>query len=1144
MGFTVVLSATSLCALPARAQFDSAQISGVISDSSGAVIPGVSVAAVNEGTLERRETVTNEQGIYVLPSLPVATYTVTAELPGFRKFVKKGNELSAAVNVRLNVTMELGDITESVEVQATTNEVLAETAVIGRNVGVHEIAEIPLAGRNVNLVAQFSPGVQGQPISTNRNQGFGDLSAGSYRINGARSDEYMVTVDGGISVRIRQLTGYSMGAQNVDTVQEVQVLTSNYNAEYGRASGGIIKVVSKSGTREFHGVAFETVQNTMLNANTWTRNASGDPAQAKTPPTHYNNFGFALGGPIYIPGKFNADRTKLFFYIGYEWGRNRDLSPQQGTVPSAAMRNGDFSELLDPNNIYFRRVRVVTDPITRQPFANNVIPANRISPNGRALLNEFPLPTPGFLQGTNNWKKDMYEWDNQRKGSIKIDYALNQRHRLALRSTYIPHYWNTFYGLDSYTAIYKYPNRTATLTFTSTLSPTFLNEFTLSHAGSLGGDRIPERYCSQIAGNACVTKVAPTYPTRASVGLTYPLLFPGVKTDFTPDRRDKIADLDVQGFSSITTSQFPGESGDFSFTLTNNMTKLTGSHTFKWGINGERSGMKDSIQFSSVAPPNTRNTGGQFFFQDTGHPNTTGLALANVLLGSFNNYSEFDQKPRTNYVTTMWDWFFQDSWKARRDLTIEMGLRYSLWPEYKGSWGTISEFQSDYYDRATAPVIDPRGGFIVSGDRLNGIVLPGCGPTKEAIERFPFLASGAYDRLYHCLSDSFVETPKNGFQPRVGLAYSLNPRTAIRSGVGMFFNRSQINSSYVLGGDPPFLQRAVVSNGNADNPGGAARRDFPLVISMADPKLKLPTAWTWNTTVERELPFLSKISLAYVGRRGYFQQRSRNINQLLPGTTQANPGVSPDALRPYPGYGVIAMLENSASSRYNGMQVQFSRRAARGIGFNVAYTLSRTMEDASSTTSILPNAYDASGQYRLSGNDKTHVLIFSSYYTLPALMSAPAPVRWVLGGWGMSGTAQIESGTPITVTTTEDIAGVGSGSGAQFWNLTGDPKVERTEFTNSMVWFNKAAFTKPSPGTFGVQANSVRQPGFWDANLSISKSFAVTEKQRFEFRAEGFNFLNHPRLANATTNPNSGSFGLITSKSGNRLMQLNLKYFF
>jgi hypothetical protein len=242
---------------------------------------------------------------------------------------------------------------------------------------------------------------------------------------------------------------------------------------------------------------------------------------------------------------------------------------------------------------------------------------------------------------------------------------------------------------------------------------------------------------------------------------------------------------------------------------------------------------------------------------------------------------------------------------------------------------------------------------------------------------------------------------------------------------------------------------------------------------------------------------------------------------------------------------VIAMLENSASSRYNSLQVQLSRRAAQGVGITAAYTLSKNMEDGSSTTSLLPNAYDATGMYRLSGNDKTHVLVFSTYYTVPPLRSAPAPVRWVLGSWGVSATGQIESGTPISVTTTEDIAGVGSGSGAQFWNLVGDPRdVERTEFTTSAVWFNKAAFARPATGTFGVQPASVRQPGFWDANLSISKNFSVTEGSRFEFRAEAFNFLNHPRLGNATTNPNSGSFGLITSKSGNRLMQMNLKYYF
>src|SRR5215813_2764605 len=369
-----------LCALSAQAQFDSAQISGLVRDSAGAVIPGVNVTVTNTGNGQQRQVLTNEQGFYLLPNVPVGTYTVTAELPGFKKFVKTGVQLNAAINIRVDIDLAVGNISEVVEVQATTNEVVAETSVIGRSVGSQEIAQLPLAGRNVALAAQLKAGVTGGRIGANLNSGTNAISAGGYNINGGRSDEYVTTVDGALSIRVRAAGGFSMGAQNIDTVEEVQVLTTNYQAEYGRASGGNLRDVTKSGTQEFHGKLFEVFQNSALNANSWTRNSSRNPLLSETQePIKYNSFGFAVGGPIYIPGKFNADKKKLFFYLGEEWDRTRAAELQQGIVPSLAMRRGDFSELLDPANPFFNRARVITDPVTRLPFPNNIIPADRIS---------------------------------------------------------------------------------------------------------------------------------------------------------------------------------------------------------------------------------------------------------------------------------------------------------------------------------------------------------------------------------------------------------------------------------------------------------------------------------------------------------------------------------------------------------------------------------------------------------------------------------------------------------------------------------------------------------------------------------------------------------------------------------------------
>src|SRR2546422_2504144 len=275
--FAWTLCVILFCALSANAQFDSAQISGLVRDQAGAVIPGVTVTLTNAGTGQQREALTNEQGFYVFPNMPVGTYTIAAELAGFKKFVKTGVQLNAAINIRIDVELAVGSLNETVEVQATTNEVTAETAVIGRSVGSQEIAQLSLAGRNVALAAQLKAGVTGGRIGANLNSGTNAISAGGYNINGGRSDEYVTTVDGALSIRVRAAGGFSMGAQNIDTVEEVQVLTTNYQAEYGRASGGILRIVTKSGTQAFHGKLFEVLQNNALNANSWTRNSSRNP---------------------------------------------------------------------------------------------------------------------------------------------------------------------------------------------------------------------------------------------------------------------------------------------------------------------------------------------------------------------------------------------------------------------------------------------------------------------------------------------------------------------------------------------------------------------------------------------------------------------------------------------------------------------------------------------------------------------------------------------------------------------------------------------------------------------------------------------------------------------------------------------------
>jgi len=485
----------------------------------------------------------------------------------------------------------------------------------------------------------------------------------------------------------------------------------------------------------------------------------------------------------------------------------------------------------------------------------------------------------------------------------------------------------------------------------------------------------------------------------------------------------------------------------------------------------------------------------------------------------------------------------QDSWKMSQKLTLEAGLRHSIWQPWHSKWNTISMFHPDFYDPAQAAVVDPAGGFIVNGDRYNGVVLPGDEPTDEALSHFPFLQD--YTHLYHGLPAGFAPTHKQDFQPRVGLAYTIDQKTIVRVGVGKFFNRTGINRDLAQGGQPPFMEQVTVINGSVDGPGGAQRRVFPFTISAQETTLKHPNAWTGNVTAQRQLPAALSVEVSYVGRRGYNNQRKRNINQLLPGTIQANPGINPNALRPFRGMGIIGRAENSGRTEYDALQISANRRLSAGLQFGLGYTFSRNLDNGSGEIELLPDAYDDSGYWGRSDLDRPHVLVANAIYELPA-PPGPRLIKAVLGGWSAAGIFQAQSGGPFSVRHSADNAGVGPGSGDQFWNQIGDPnQVTRTEFTDSAVWFNRDAFAQPAPGTFGVQPrNGLRQPGFWEWNLSILRRFRLMNHHSFDFRWEAFNVLNHPTLGGANSNPTSGSFGLVTSKTGSRTMQFVVQYRF
>ena len=417
--------------------------------------------------------------------------------------------------------------------------------------------------------------------------------------------------------------------------------------------------------------------------------------------------------------------------------------------------------------------------------------------------------------------------------------------------------------------------------------------------------------------------------------------------------------------------------------------------------------------------------------------------------------------------------------------------------------------------------------------------------------RVAIACTGQFDFLFHRVRKQYSDVHYTEFQPRVGVAYAFADKNVVRAGVGRFVDNLGISDSIFLGGNPPLQPSVSVSAGSVDNPGGKSGNLFPLQITSQDRKFPNPEAWTWNLTYERSVGFDTVVSLGYVGRRGLHLQKEYNINQLQPGTLQANPGINTDFLRPFPGFQTIRVTNNIASSRYNSFQAEVSRRFTKGLSFQLAYTLSKSMDNGSAQRDILPNFYDPNSiPWALSDFNRRHVVVLTATYELPFFKNHSTLTGKLLGGWTMNEFSYLRSGTPFSVSSGDDFAGVGPGSGNQYRDLTGRPAIlgqfSSLDPKDANFWVDPSAFGKPVPGTFAAHParNMAYNPGDQNHNFAIFKNFGVTERQSLQFRAEAFNFINHPNLGGVDNNPNSGTFGKVNSKTGNRELQFAFRYSF
>ena len=1135
----VALSLVFIAAAPpsdAWGQSDSSSLSGAVLDSSGAFIANAKVTVRNVATGSEMDITTNESGNFTLPNVPSGNYTVRIESPGFQSITLNDVRVDPSIGRRVDVNMKVGESTSTVTVEAGANNVQTESAAVGQLVTQEQVKSIQLNGRNPLYLSQMEPGV----VRNNSMAAFAFGLDNGINVSGARSQESVITLDGAPMVRTRS-NGTSVGVADVDSTSQVQILTTNYQAEYGRASGGQIRMIPKSGSSQFHGAVYEYFRNTALNANTWIRNSSTNPALRNKPPGfRYNQFGWNLNGPVVFPG-FNTGRTKLFFLAGQEYVKyNHDETVTQ-TVPTALMRSGDFSELLNTNIFYTGSTKIV-DPNTGVAYPNNVIPSAALSANGVALLNAFPLPNT--VAASYNWIDSALYTETQRKDTLVLDYVPTEAHRIrftVLNYNYDdlePHYGN----FNRNPRIFHRPNQVGVLHHAWTISPSMVNELVVSAAADhvfINIDTSSGRY------------------DRTKYGINYPYLY-SAATKTIPN---KIPTINISNFGILDGGPYPSHSGGVVYDIGDNLTKVIGNHTLKFGVNFERAGENnfDQIGVSNTVPGATNNQNGLFRFTDSrtgGGTPSSKVAVANAALGLFDTYGEIGQRSYTLFRGNMYEAFAQDQWRAKSNLVLEMGVRYSIMQPYSALWGNQALFSPKDYNPSLAVTVNPTTDAVTGGDPLNGVVIPGDGFPSSAKGHVSTDLLTNYSRLFRGYSPGYSATVYSNVQPRIGFAWQVHPDTVIRGGAGRYFQRLGISDQVFLGGNAPFQPSSTVTKGSADNPGGVGTNSFPTNFSSQPYNYPSPEAYGWNLTVEHEFANFATFNLAYVGRRGIHLEQLANINQLQPGTVQANPGVQPDALRPFKGFSNITEQDDKGSSIYHSLQANMRRRMSHNVLFGVAYTWSKSMDFGSGNGSTLPNAYDRFSNYGPSDFDTRHVMVINYVWNLPYMDHASNfATRSLLGNWQVSGTTQAQTGRPFSVSQSNDYAGVGPGSGAQYWRLLRSPQTYKSFAgpTGTAQWFEASAYAPPVAGTFAPRStrNQFYGPGFQSYNAALQKTMHLIpghDNHTMVFKAEAFNFVNHPNIDTPNTNPTSGSFGRSTTKGGtyasDRQLQFSLRYAF
>lgn len=1130
------------------AQSITGSISGTVKDPTGAVVSSATVSVVNTDTgVTVRTLKTDGSGDYSAQLLPIGHYQITVEATGFSKSVRKGIVLNVNDKLTENLTLKVGSTQESVVVESNPVQVELNSATATGLIDGTQVRELSLNTRNYEQLVTLLPGVSSSATGSQIYAGaFAPLGTNvvTFSINGARTSENNWTIDGADNVdRGSNLTLLSF--PSVDAIEEFKVVRGAYEPEFGRGGGAQVNVVTKSGTSAFHGSGYEFFRNDVLNANNFFSNKNG----IKRPPLRYNNFGWTLGGPVVIPHVYNENKQKTFFFFSEEFRRAITYnSTASALVPTAAQRAGTFAHTLCV------------------AFAANgscATQGNQItafSPVGQQYLQDIfsklPLPNdPDTINNPNKFNFSDRSLFNFREEMLKIDHVFGPK--LTINGKYLHDsipteepfgiFNGTTTGLPGITnSTTNAPGHNYTIRAVSTLSPTLLLE-----GGYL------------YSYGAIISDIAGLATPAGSPDIKVPLLF-----NSTLNRIPSIAfgGGGPTGFGATA----PYRDLNTNHGVFSTVTKVWNKHTIKAG---------GAFYHYEKKENSANGNQGIFTINTTGQPAPTASnqvtvferTWANFLLGRASNFRQDSVDLTAVIQTNQFEFFAQDEFKIRPNLTVSYGARYSMFRQPTDGNNKLSNFEAALFNPAHAPCIKANGTIdtntatcpqAANFDRLNGFAIAGT--------TSPF-------------GDKVSNEDSANIAPRVGIAWDPfgTGKTVIRSGYGVFYDSILFgNAENDVFLNPAFNPQANIPNTTLDNPGNAAvaaPSANPLrVRGLIAAPYKTPYVQQWSLDVQRTLAKDFLLDVGYYASKGTHLLGILDLNQPQPGAftqlacsatvttncvalVQGQPLVTGSTtpllnrIRPFPGYGAIDAIATVFNSNYNSLQVAMQKRFQGHSMVNVAYTWAKSLTDNQTDRSTAPqNSYCIACEYGPSQQDRRHIFTANYVYDLPFFKSQQGVLGHVAGGWEFSGIITFQGGLPFTITSAlnADPSGqgcLGASPCAVRPDVVGDPNSGPKTLTQ---WFNTAAFAPVPAGQFrnGTAGRGiVLGPGYSQWDLSLFKNLKVSERISSQLRLEAFNAFNqtnYSTLNTTFTGTPGSSFGQVTGARDARIVQLGAKISF